>query len=82
MPVMSGGNIMPGSRQRGAATVGGTGENDGSVGPFLSAGVPASGYLNNVAGKGAIVIDTTNGKAYINTGTLSATVYTVVGAQT
>lgn len=51
-------------------------------GPYLSPGVPASGFLNAVAQKGAIVIDTTNGKAYINTGTLASTVYTVVGAQT
>lgn len=34
------------------------------------------------AGKGAIVSDTTNGKAYINTGTALVPVWTVVGAQT
>lgn len=51
------------------------------VGPFESAGVPASGYLNGQAKKGALVTDTTNGKLYINTGTLAATVWTVVGTQ-
>jgi hypothetical protein len=51
-------------------------------GPYASAGVPASGFLNNVCQKGGLVIDTTNAKLYINTGTLAATVYTVVGTQT
>lgn len=32
--------------------------------------------------KGGLVIDTTNGKLYINTGTSAAPAYTVVGAQT
>ncbi len=54
----------------------------GALGPFESAGVPASGYLNGIAKKGAIVVDTTNGKQYTNTGTLAATVWTVTGAQT
>ncbi len=53
----------------------------GDIGPFESAGIPASGYLNGIAKKGALVIDTTNGKLYVNTGTLAATVYTVAGAQ-
>lgn len=54
----------------------------GSVGPFTSPGVPAGGYLNGTAQKGALCTDTTNGKLYINTGTLAATVWTVVGTQT
>jgi len=50
--------------------------------PFIKAGALANGDFNNTAPKGARAIDTTNGKLYINTGTLAATVWTVVGAQT
>lgn len=42
-------------------------------------GVDATG---NWAPKGAMLIDTTNGKAYINTGTTAAPTWTVVGTQT
>jgi len=51
------------------------------LGPFASAGVPSSGYLNGIAEKGASVVDTTNGKHYTNTGTKAATVWTVTGTQ-
>jgi predicted phosphodiesterase len=47
---------------------------------LLNAGVPTasvSGYS-----KGALAIDTTNGKLYINTGTSTSATWTVVGAQT
>lgn len=37
--------------------------------------------LNGVAATGALYIDKTAGKLYINTGTLAANVWTVVGAQ-
>ena len=50
--------------------------NDVGYGPYPSAGVPASGFLNNVCQKGGLVIDTTNGTLYQNTGTLAATVWT------
>jgi hypothetical protein len=50
--------------------------------PFIKAGALANGDFNNSAPKGARAVDTTNGKLYINTGTLAATVWTVVGAQT
>lgn len=45
-----------------------------------TAGVPtasAKGYSI-----GCLAIDTTNGKAYINTGTAASATWTVVGAQT
>ena len=50
-------------------------------GKFLSfyAGVPTasiSGY-----GKGALAVDTTNGKLSINTGTFASATWTVVGTQ-
>lgn len=51
-------------------------------GPYVNAGVPAGGFLNGIAEKGALVTDSTNGKLYINTGTKAATVWTVVGVQT
>lgn len=51
-------------------------------GPYTSAGVPSSGFLNGVCQKGGLVTDYTNGKLYLNTGTLAATVWTVVGTQT
>ncbi|MFZ9311580.1 MAG: hypothetical protein ACO24O_08780 [Arenimonas sp.] len=46
----------------------------------LNAGVPTA----SAAGwsKGALVIDTTNGKLYINTGTSTSATWTVVGTQT
>lgn len=79
MPVITGGRVIEGAR-----TVSFDGSQAATIvgyGPYLSAGVPAGGFLNNVAQKGALVIDTVNGKLYINTGTLAATVWSVVGQQ-
>jgi hypothetical protein len=45
-------------------------------GPFVNNGVPASGYLNGIAQKGALVINSAAGSLYQNTGTLAATVWT------
>ena len=73
--------VIEGARYRLGASAGVAGDPTG-YGPYVNAGVPASGYLNATAEKGALVIDTTNGKLYINTGTKAATVWTVVGAQT
>lgn len=42
-------------------------------------GVTATGFG---AGKGALLVDTTNGKLYINTGTAPVPTWTVVGTQT
>jgi hypothetical protein len=47
---------------------------------YRFAGVPTT-QLNNIAVKGATLIDTTNGKLYINTGTKASNTWTVVGAQ-
>ncbi len=71
---------IEGARHRLGAEAGASGNLTG-YGPFLSAGVPASGYQNGTAEKGALVINTVTGVLYINTGTKAATVYTVVGAQ-
>lgn len=79
MPVISGGKVIEGARS--VTTDGSRGATEIGYGPYLSAGIPAGGFLNGVAQKGALVIDTTNGKLYINTGTLAGTVWTVVGAQ-
>lgn len=48
---------------------------------FLKAGAFAGGDFNGQAPKGALGIDKTNAKLYINTGTKAATVWTVVGTQ-
>ena len=79
MAIISGGKVIEGAYPRQGHVADSA---TGSVGAFESAGVPASGYLNGIAKKGAVVTDTTNGKLYINTGTLAATVWAVVGTQT
>ena len=43
-------------------------------------GTSGTGY--GVCGIGSLYIDSTNGKAYINTGTLASPTWTVVGTQT
>lgn len=51
---------------------------------FTTAGAPTSGSSGDGAGwagKGSLVSDTTNGKLYINTGTMSSPTWTVVGSQ-
>jgi hypothetical protein len=82
MPIISGGTVIEGALLR-PETLAQGGTAAGSLpatvvgyGPYLRAGIPASGFLNNVAQKGALVIDTTNGTLYQNTGTLAATVWT------
>jgi hypothetical protein len=50
--------------------------------PLQNAGVPGGTTFQNVAAKGALLVDTTNGKLYINTGTQAAPTWTVVGTQT
>ena len=47
---------------------------------YRAAGAPVAQF-NNIAAKGALAVDTTNGKLYINTGTKAANTWTVVGAQ-
>ncbi len=74
MAIISGGKIIEGAVQRQVA--GASTATEVGYGPYTNAGVPASGFLNAVAEKGALVIDTTNGALYQNTGTLAATVWT------
>jgi hypothetical protein len=55
-----------------------------SVRAFVFAGVPVAGTSGTeagVAGKGSLVIDSTNGKLYINTNTKASPTWTVVGTQ-
>ena len=50
--------------------------------PLRNAGAPTNGVTGaNVAAIGARLIDTTNGKLYINTNTQASPTWTVVGAQ-
>ena len=51
----------------------------------VNAGAPSngtSGTLAGYAGKGCLLIDTTNAKLYINTNTKASPTWTVVGTQT
>ena len=51
---------------------------------FSNAGAPTNGTSGTKAGragKGSLCIDRTNGKLYINTGTLASPTWTVVGSQ-
>lgn len=78
--------VTPGAQYRSTTTEGGTeagalAATTVGYGPYLSPGAPAAGFLNGVAQKGALVINTATGVLYANTGTLAATTYTVVGAQ-
>ena len=71
--------IIEGARHRLGPSEGDT----SGFGPFLNAGAPVNGTtFDEIAEKGALLIDTTNAKLYINTGTKSASVSTVVGTQT
>jgi hypothetical protein len=54
----------------------------GALRSFTKAGALANGDFNGQAGTGATATDTTNGKLYINTGTVAATVWVSVGSQT
>lgn len=55
----------------------------GGYGPFTNAGAPTNGTtLAGYAAKGALLIDITNAKLYINTNTLASPTWTVVGTQT
>jgi hypothetical protein len=61
--------IIEGSRQR----------------PYYNAGAPTNGTSGTLAGeaeKGAVLIDSTNGKAYINTNTQASPTWMVIGTQT
>lgn len=79
MAVIQGGKIIEGALHRPGATVGAA--SAGSYGPFVNAGVPvdgAAGTQFGVAEKGALLIDTTNGKLYLNGGTLASPTWKLV----
>ena len=83
MAVISGGNVIAGALARSPS--GAVDSATGSYGAFVNAGAPtsgASGTFVNQAAKGALLIDSTGAKLYINTGTLASPTWTVVGAQT
>jgi hypothetical protein len=46
------------------------------MGPYKYSGVPADGYKNGIAEKGAYLVDILTGDTYRNTGTKAATVWT------
>jgi hypothetical protein len=59
-----------------------TGPSEGATagfGPFRNAGAPVDGTtLDDIAEKGALLIDTTNANLYINAGTKAASVWKLV----
>lgn len=73
--------IIEGSRRRGGAAVAAGDTDIIGFGPYLHAGVPTTAF-NNIAEKGALCVDITNAKLYINTGTKASNTWTVVGTQT
>lgn len=76
MPIITGGKIIEGARRHWANNV----IAPATANPiFTSPGVPANGYLNAVAHPGTLVVNTATGIAYMNTGTLAATVWTAQG---
>ena len=82
MAIISGGRVIEGAlfrsstQAQGGTEAGTQAATTIGYGPYTNAGIPASNFLNNVAQKGALVIDVTNGALYQNTGTLAATVWT------
>jgi hypothetical protein len=50
--------------------------------PAVNPGAPTGTTLAGHAGKGCLLIDTTNGVLYINTGTKATPTWTKVGTQT
>lgn len=76
-------DVMPGLPA--ATGLSNTGDAAGNLGPFQNAGAPTSGVSGTkfgVAAPGALLVDTTNTKLYINTNTLASPTWTVVGTQT
>jgi hypothetical protein len=71
--------IIERARHRAGASEG----NPEGYGLFFNAGAPVNGTtFDEIAEKGALLVDTTNAKLYINTGTKSASTWVVVGTQT
>lgn len=70
--------VIEGARYRTGASAGVSGDTNG-YGPFVNAGVPVDGTtFDEIAEKGALLVDITNGKLYINGGTKSASVWKLV----
>jgi hypothetical protein len=69
--------VIEGAQFRNDATEG----DPTGFGPYRNAGAPTGSTLANIAFKGALLIDTTNAKLYINTGSKASPTWTVVGSQ-
>ena len=54
----------------------------GGFGIYLFAGAPTGSTFAGTAPKGALLVDTTNAKLYINGGSQASPTWTVVGTQT
>lgn len=83
MAIISGNNIMPGVRQRAGAAAGVSGDLTG-YGPTVNSGTanlgtPGTAFGAGIIQPGGLVIGGT--KLFVNTGTLAAPTWTVVGSQ-
>jgi hypothetical protein len=77
MAIIQGGKVMEGTAMptRTALT---TVQQAQQGGFYSSPGLPAGGFLNGVVHPGGYVLRADNGAVYQNTGTLAATVWTLV----
>ena len=53
--------------------------------PYTNAGAPTNGTSGTLAGtaaKGALLVNTSNGKLYVNSGTAASPTWTLIGTQT
>jgi hypothetical protein len=67
--------VIEGAQYRTGANVG----DSTGYGPFRNAGAPVNGTtLDNIAEKGALLIDTTNANLYVNAGTKADSVWKLV----
>lgn len=71
---------IEGAQFRTGAEAGVSGDTTG-YGPALSAGTPGTAFGAGTLEIGAVVISTTTGKHYSNTGTKAAPTWTAIGSQ-
>jgi len=82
MAIITGGKVIEGAQFRAATQVNATtGASSTPVQIFSGAGAGGTTY-DGVAAIGALYVDTTAKKLYINTGTLASNTWTLVGSQT
>lgn len=81
MAIISGGKVIEGAQYRAATPAAATGATIAPVQLFSGEGAGGTTY-DGVAAIGALYVDVTAKKLYINTGTLASNTWTLVGSQT